>query len=350
MNKEDIDMYCFALTMKRILYQAIFKHIFEYDNPDLMSHIIIKAPINIMEETGYNFTCNTYSEWVHDMYISPCAIPCIFIGTKPQNCIMSILTYLELVKSIKLYEYLIAIKPYFLFIIFKYVHYANMVCPNLYPGIQLFSWLILKRILKCNANIISNRLNQTINYTFFKYYFNYNEQKQLISYVKRQLNITNCLFKLILGNISLVHTKTRKMLLDSVTCVSVWPFVAFIYLNIDNDTVATCFKKLLQENNVTILNWQKYSSRIKAIQMVLKSYINKYCKLLIKIHRITLAIPDMKRLNRTNHCWNCSKQEYRKILRLCSQCKVAYYCNKKCQKIHWKRHKCLCIKIHHQNS
>tara|TARA_B100001123_G_C14854219_1_gene845327 strand:- start:347 stop:712 length:366 start_codon:yes stop_codon:yes gene_type:complete len=41
----------------------------------------------------------------------------------------------------------------------------------------------------------------------------------------------------------------------------------------------------------------------------------------------------------SNTCGNCSS----KALKVCSKCKIVYYCNRECQKAHWKTHKFECV-------
>ena len=38
-------------------------------------------------------------------------------------------------------------------------------------------------------------------------------------------------------------------------------------------------------------------------------------------------------------CLLCQKEGRSPPLRKCSQCEIAYYCSKECQKAHWPRHK-----------
>ena len=40
-------------------------------------------------------------------------------------------------------------------------------------------------------------------------------------------------------------------------------------------------------------------------------------------------------------CFNCNKRS--NAMKMCSKCKIALYCNKKCQKKHWKQHKPNCV-------
>ena len=42
-------------------------------------------------------------------------------------------------------------------------------------------------------------------------------------------------------------------------------------------------------------------------------------------------------------CFLCSKEGRSPPLRRCSQCEIAYYCSKTCQRGHWKKHKAACI-------
>ena len=42
-------------------------------------------------------------------------------------------------------------------------------------------------------------------------------------------------------------------------------------------------------------------------------------------------------------CFLCGKEGRSPPLRRCSQCEIAYYCSKTCQKGHWKQHKAACI-------
>ena len=42
-------------------------------------------------------------------------------------------------------------------------------------------------------------------------------------------------------------------------------------------------------------------------------------------------------------CFLCQKEGRSPPLQKCSQCEVAYYCGKTCQKAHWKKHKPVCI-------
>ena len=42
-------------------------------------------------------------------------------------------------------------------------------------------------------------------------------------------------------------------------------------------------------------------------------------------------------------CFHCGKEGRSPPLRRCSQCEIAYYCSKTCQKGHWKQHKAACI-------
>ena len=42
-------------------------------------------------------------------------------------------------------------------------------------------------------------------------------------------------------------------------------------------------------------------------------------------------------------CFLCGKEGRSPPLRRCSQCEIAYYCSKTCQKGHWKKHKAACI-------
>ena len=42
-------------------------------------------------------------------------------------------------------------------------------------------------------------------------------------------------------------------------------------------------------------------------------------------------------------CFLCQKEGRSPPLRRCSQCEVAYYCSKTCQRGHWKKHKPACI-------
>ena len=42
-------------------------------------------------------------------------------------------------------------------------------------------------------------------------------------------------------------------------------------------------------------------------------------------------------------CFHCGKEGRSPPLRRCSQCEIAYYCSKTCQRGHWKRHKAACI-------
>lgn len=43
-----------------------------------------------------------------------------------------------------------------------------------------------------------------------------------------------------------------------------------------------------------------------------------------------------------NHCQNCGTTDQK--LKYCSGCKIAAYCNEKCQHAHWKTHKSNCSK------
>ena len=42
-------------------------------------------------------------------------------------------------------------------------------------------------------------------------------------------------------------------------------------------------------------------------------------------------------------CFLCQKQGRSPPLRRCSQCEIAYYCSRTCQRGHWKQHKASCI-------
>ena len=42
-------------------------------------------------------------------------------------------------------------------------------------------------------------------------------------------------------------------------------------------------------------------------------------------------------------CFLCGKEGRSPPLRRCSQCEIAYYCSKTCQRGHWKQHKAACI-------
>ena len=42
-------------------------------------------------------------------------------------------------------------------------------------------------------------------------------------------------------------------------------------------------------------------------------------------------------------CFNCQTEGRAPPLRKCTQCEIAYYCGKTCQKGHWKTHKPACI-------
>ena len=42
-------------------------------------------------------------------------------------------------------------------------------------------------------------------------------------------------------------------------------------------------------------------------------------------------------------CFLCQKEGRSPLLRKCTQCEVAYYCSKTCQRGHWKQHKPACI-------
>ena len=42
-------------------------------------------------------------------------------------------------------------------------------------------------------------------------------------------------------------------------------------------------------------------------------------------------------------CFHCGKEGRSPPLRRCSQCEIAYYCSKTCQRGHWKQHKAACI-------
>ena len=42
-------------------------------------------------------------------------------------------------------------------------------------------------------------------------------------------------------------------------------------------------------------------------------------------------------------CFQCGKEGRSPPLRRCSQCEIAYYCSKTCQRGHWKKHKAACI-------
>ena len=42
-------------------------------------------------------------------------------------------------------------------------------------------------------------------------------------------------------------------------------------------------------------------------------------------------------------CFLCGKEGPSPPLRRCSQCEIAYYCRKTCQRDHWKKHKAACI-------
>ena len=42
-------------------------------------------------------------------------------------------------------------------------------------------------------------------------------------------------------------------------------------------------------------------------------------------------------------CFNCQTEGRSPPLRKCTQCEVAYYCGKDCQRAHWKLHKPACI-------
>ena len=42
-------------------------------------------------------------------------------------------------------------------------------------------------------------------------------------------------------------------------------------------------------------------------------------------------------------CFLCGKEGRSPPLRRCSQCDIAYYCSKTCQRGHWKKHKAACI-------
>jgi len=47
-----------------------------------------------------------------------------------------------------------------------------------------------------------------------------------------------------------------------------------------------------------------------------------------------------------NHCWYCLKKQNEQIpVKKCSQCKVAVYCEKKCQSLGWFDHKPECRAI-----
>jgi hypothetical protein len=64
--------------------------------------------------------------------------------------------------------------------------------------------------------------------------------------------------------------------------------------------------------------------------------------------------PDVLKKNRTNcrqqlvksiRCFCCGETRSENDLSRCSGCRLAYYCNKKCQKKHWKNgHKKVCKK------
>ena len=42
-------------------------------------------------------------------------------------------------------------------------------------------------------------------------------------------------------------------------------------------------------------------------------------------------------------CFLCQKEGRSPPLRKCTQCEIAYYCSKTCQRSHWKKHKSACI-------
>ena len=42
-------------------------------------------------------------------------------------------------------------------------------------------------------------------------------------------------------------------------------------------------------------------------------------------------------------CFRCGREGPNPPLRRCSQCEIAYYCSKTCQRGHWKRHTAACI-------
>lgn len=44
-------------------------------------------------------------------------------------------------------------------------------------------------------------------------------------------------------------------------------------------------------------------------------------------------------------CRNCEKSGKRKEMKVCSRCKISWYCSQKCQKEYWNKHKKFCKKF-----
>lgn len=54
-----------------------------------------------------------------------------------------------------------------------------------------------------------------------------------------------------------------------------------------------------------------------------------------------LKVKKNKAVKSENVCWNCGKFGKKK----CGNCRVAKYCSKECQRVHWKEHKPICRKV-----
>eukprot|EP01084_Bolivina_argentea_P046031 84748_1 len=87
-----------------------------------------------------------------------------------------------------------------------------------------------------------------------------------------------------------------------------------------------------------------------------RKYANQAWKRCNKIKNIAVVYPKMKKRWKKQYkrikCGYCGKHEYLKSgkqvdkLKVCKGCYVVYYCNKKCQKLHWKKsHNIKCGKI-----
>ena len=44
-------------------------------------------------------------------------------------------------------------------------------------------------------------------------------------------------------------------------------------------------------------------------------------------------------------CANCGAEDKKRNLKMCGRCKSVFYCNRKCSKAHWKKHKKSCKKL-----
>lgn len=329
----DMEVYLFISFIK-LWYICISNCVLNINlnnDTNIMKNIIVtrKLPSNKIL-----LTWTSYSSWVKCMYFQSYAVISCFIGYLDED-INSILHYLENVKTTRLFQYLIKNESKFLFILLKYCHYIFIIKKSGECHAYLIACLVLRHILKCNRNIIKQRVSASIDYVFFKYYFNYIEQNKITNYTIDTQN--NCLFDIIL-NKDVEYT----IIFKTILMQSLWPFLIFTYLDLNNINIQECFRRILKANNVININWNTYKKKIKVYQTLFKRVIKEHYIVFSQAYKCFDIMKQIKAIHKTIYCFYCGKCASRKHLRLCKACKVAFYCNKNCQKKDWKDHKYLC--------